>query len=322
MIEAEISDRGAASLGRVLAVEPQALGRGLRLLETNFRLTPELVVDAWMQEPSGRPVVVLGEGNGGAAALLGRAWCVIAEVRRMRSLLERLFRQEGTRFDVDPRVIVVAPRFSDALLGVRDRLATCAIDLVEATVAEFDGTPRLVSVPAGGALLHEAPPAPDSPVSATPIPVVAPIAPAHSAAAAMVAAAPAIPVAPRVNGNGNGSHAGGGPRPAARAGGVTALLDELKRKVVHLNDHVAEEVDGTTTRFRFHGELLAAVTTGDASLRVAVGDGGEPERVVAERAALNGVLDEVVRRYFALARFVKPAARAAGGAASAGAARG
>ncbi|MBM4013848.1 MAG: hypothetical protein FJ293_02650 [Planctomycetes bacterium] len=299
----------------------------MRLLETDFRLTPELVVDAWMQEPSGRPVVVLGEGNGGAAVALGRAWCVIAEVRRMRNLLERLFRQEGTRFDVDPRVIVIAARFPDALLGVRDRLAACAIDLVEAVVVEFDASPRLVLVPAGGALLREAPPAPDLPVA---VPVTAPVA---VPAAAPVAAPPVLPVASRANGNGNGHGNGhgngngghvpaGAARPVPRAVGVAALLDELKRKVVHLNDHVAEEVDGTTTRFRFHGELLAAVTASDAGLRVAIGDDGEAERVVGERTALNSVLDDVVRRYFALARLVKPAGRATGGAASAGAARG
>jgi hypothetical protein len=319
MLDVESEDAGA-SLGRVLAEEPQALRTGLRLLEANFRLTAELVVDAWMQEPSGRPVVVLGEGSGGEAALIGRAWCAIAEVRRMRNLLERLFRQEGTWFDADPRVIVVARRFSDALLGMRDRLAACAIDLVEATIAAIDGKHHLVVIPAGGAAVAAAPPATDSPPLPPPPPSQQqqqrPTAgPTQTATATVTRPKPAEIVSPaapaaatsRVNGVGNGLHSSG--REPARAPTVGGLLDELKRKVVHLNDHVAEEVEGATTRFRFHGELLAAVTAGEAGLRVAVGEGGELERVVAERASLNGVLDEVVRRYFALAKSTRSTVR-------------
>ena len=72
MLQAESQDREMSALMRALAEEPQSLGRGLRLLEAGFRLTPELVVDAWMQDAAARPVIVLGEGSGGEAGLLGR----------------------------------------------------------------------------------------------------------------------------------------------------------------------------------------------------------------------------------------------------------
>lgn len=288
MLQAGSEERGASPMLRALASEPQRLERGLRLLDSGFRLTPELVVDLWMQDSSARPVIVLGEGSDGEAALLGRALCVMAEVRRMRNLLERLFQQEGVRFDQEPRMVLVATRFSDALLGASDRFATLAIELVEVHLATDEGEHRMVVVQAGGAARREALPAADF----RPRPI------APTVAAATVVAPPVV--AAPLNGNG-----------AAHDDKPISLIDELKRKVLRISDRIEEEVVGATTRFLLQEQLLATVTANGARLLAVVGEADEAPRTVADRAGLNGVVDEIVRRYFALTRHLRPAAHPA-----------
>ncbi len=113
-----------------LADAPESLERGLKVLDVGLRLAPGFVLDLVLADRDSRPVVVLGEGNGGAEALLGRGVCVLAEVRRTWHLLDRLFPQEGVTFGADPRLVLVARRFSDALHGAVDLLAPLAIELV------------------------------------------------------------------------------------------------------------------------------------------------------------------------------------------------
>lgn len=270
MLPAESNDGARANLVRALADDTLALGRNLRLIESPLRLTPDVVVDALMQDEGGRPVLVLGEAAGGGAGatveLLGRAWCVLAEVKRARPLLERLFRAAGARFDLEPRVLLVGSRFADALHGVKEALAANSIELVEVARPAVESKPRIPVTPTVNGPARELPQTPREPV-AEPVAARAPV---------------SAPKAPTRNG--------------------TALLDELKRKVVHLNDHIAEEVEGGTIRFRFRDELLAIVTTGDSGLQAVVGEGGEPSRPIADRGALQAVLDEIVRRYFTLSR--------------------
>jgi len=291
MLQAGSEERGASPSLRALASEPQRLERGLRLLDSGFRLTPDLVVDLWMQDSSARPVIVLGEGSDGEAALLGRALCVMAEVRRMRNLLERLFQQEGARFDQEPRMVLVATRFSDALLGARDRLATLAIELVEVHLATVEGEHRMVVVQAGGAARREALPAADF----RPRPIATTV------------------VATPTNGNGVAHHEKTAEKAVEKTVESTvekppSLIDELKRKVLRISDRIEEEVVGATTRFVLQEQLLATVTANGARLVAVVGDADEAPRTVADRAGLNGVVDEIVRRYFALTRHQRPAA--------------
>ena len=286
-----------------LAEEPQGLERGLKVLDVALRLSPTCVADLVLRDQSSRPVVVLGEGNDGPEALLGRAFGLLAEVRRMRDLLGRLFRQEGVSFAADPRVILVARRFSDALLAARDLLAPSGIELVEAHEVPIDGTHRLVVVRAGGASATGAPPASDPPAAAA----VATAA-ATNSAAAPVAAEPK-PAARGTNGNGNGSHAP--PRPS--------LADEAKKKILRISDDIEEEVDGAVARFRLHDESIAVLEQGSQGCSISVGDAPDRRRTLSDRADLDAAIDDVVRRYFTLARQFAakpPAARRSGAAAS------
>jgi hypothetical protein len=134
-----------------LAEEPAILERGLRVIDVGLRLAPGCTLDLVLVDRASRPVVVLGEGSGGPDALLGRAVAVLAEVRRMWSVLDRLFPQEGVTFGSDPRVILVARRFSDALHGAAELLAPLAVELVEAREIVVDGNKRIVVVRTGGA---------------------------------------------------------------------------------------------------------------------------------------------------------------------------
>jgi hypothetical protein len=134
-----------------LAEEPALLERGLRVIDVGLRLAPGIVLDLVLADRASRPVVVPGESSDGPEALLGRAVGVLAEVRRMWSVLDRLFPQEGVTFGSDPRLILVARRFSDALHGAAELLAPLAIELVEAREIVVEGNKRLVVVRAGGA---------------------------------------------------------------------------------------------------------------------------------------------------------------------------
>ena len=89
------------------------------------------------------------------------------------------------------------------------------------------------------------------------------------------------------------------------------LLDELKQKVLQLSDRIVEEVDGATTRFLLHEELLAAVTREAGGLVARVGEAQEAPRPLADRGGLNAVVDEIVRRYFGLVRHRRTTARVA-----------
>jgi len=257
---------------RSLADEPQGLERGLRVLEVGLRLAPGIVLDLVCTDPSSRPVVVLGEGSDGPLALFGRAVSVLAEARRMRDLLERLFRQEGVSFGSDPRVILVARRFPDALLAAPDLLAPCGVELAEAHEVPWDGTNRLVVVRAGGAAPAGAPPAADPP------------------AAAPRAAERRAPARAVANGNGHG---------ATRA---PSLVDEAKKKILRISDDIEEEVDGGIVRFRLHDELIAILEPGADGCGVTVGDAPDRRRELVDRADLDAAIDDVVRRYFTLAR--------------------
>ena len=145
-----------------LAEEPAILERGLRVIDVGLRLAPGCVLDLVLVDRAARPVVVLGEGSGGPDALVGRAVAVLAEVRRMWSVLDRLFPQEGVTFGRDPRVILVARRFSDALHGAAELLAPLAVELVEAREIVVEGNKRLVVVRTGGAAVTVAAPANDA----------------------------------------------------------------------------------------------------------------------------------------------------------------
>jgi hypothetical protein len=271
MLHAAAQDRAGPLPLQRLVEEPQELERGLKVLDVGLRLAPGLVVDLVLRDSASRPVVVLGEGEGGPEALLGRAICVLAEVRRMRDLLDRLFRQEGVSFGADPRVILVARRFSDALHSARDLLRPFTMELVEARELSVEGRSRLVVVRAGGgATIVAAPPAPDLP--------------------------------PSESGNGAAP-----PR-------ETSLVDEAKKKILRISDDIEEEVDGGLIRFRLHDELIAALELGADGCAITIGDSPDRRRVLVERSDLNAAIDDVVRRYFTLARHfaAKPAARRAG----------
>jgi len=134
-----------------LAEDPERLERGLKVVDVGLRIAPGFALDLVLKDRASRPVVVLGEGSGGAEALLGRGVSVLAEIRRMWSLLDRIFPDEGITFGTDPRLILVARRFSDALHGAAELLAPLGIDLVEASEMTIDGVKRLVIVKVGGA---------------------------------------------------------------------------------------------------------------------------------------------------------------------------
>ena len=320
MLQAETQDREMSVVMRALAEGPHELERGMRLLDAGFRLTPELFVDLWLQDASARLVIALGEGSGGETALLGRAWCVASEVRRMRSLLERVFQRAGVTFE-QPRVVLVATRFSDVLLGAREELARSSIELVEARLLTDGGAHRLVVVRAGGGSHAGAPPAPD----------LAPLrAGAPDPAASATNGAKGHPSGRAANGarsenGGKSGHAtnGNGPRGVARvtppiepiAGANTlrddSLVDELKRKLKRISDQIEEESLGNATRFLYREQPLVTLEWEEGRLVALLGEGDEAARPLDDRGALHTVLDEVVRLFFVRTRQEAQAPRGA-----------
>lgn len=280
MLQAASQTRELAESVRLLAEDPQRLERGLVVLDVGLRLTPDATIDLVCKDAAARWVVVLGEGNDGPAALLGRALCVLAEARRMRDLLARLFQQEGVSFGEGPRALLVARRFSDALHGDREALASLGIELIEWPASPHDRVRHREVVRAGAAPRNGAAPAADpSPPDAVFDPVAAPL----GAVGADVEVAPP------------------GSSPPSRDA-APPLLDELKKKILRISDDIEEEVDGATVRFRLHDELIASVEPHPDGCSMTVGDAPDRPRVLADRRDLNRAVDDVVRRYFLLVR--------------------
>ncbi len=285
MLHGASQDRAVPLSLQGFVEEPQGLEPGLKVVDVGLRLAPGLALDLLLRDSSSRPVVVLGEGDGGAEALLGRAVGVLAEVRRSRELLDRLFRKEGVSFGSDARVILVARRFPDALLAARDLLAPLMVELVEVHELPLEGSNRLVVVRAGGATPSAPPPAADRP----PAPP-----------------APSAPLVPSIE----------SPVAANASARGSSLVDEAKKKILRISDDIEEEVDGSLVRFRLHDELIAALEQRDDGCSITIGDLPDRRRLLVERADLNAAIDDVVRRYFTLARgfATKPAAAKRAGA--------
>jgi hypothetical protein len=169
MLQAGSQQRDAGDGISRLAEQPELLERGLKVLDVGLRLTPELTLDLVLKDATSRPLIALGEGADGVPALLGRAMCVFVEVRRMRGLLEKLFRADALSFAADPRVVLCVRRAPDALLEAGGWLRSLGIELVETHMLPFQGVDRLVVVRAGGES-QGAPPAADPPRAAAKAP--------------------------------------------------------------------------------------------------------------------------------------------------------
>src|SRR5262245_35734109 len=150
MLQAVSQFRGEGDGLALLAAAPESLERGLKVLDIGLRLTPELVLDLVLKDATSRPVIALGEGADGVPALLGRAVCVLAEVRRMRGLLEKLFRADAVSFAEDPRVVLCVRRVPDALIEAGGWFQSLGIELAETRALPVQGENRLVVVRAGG----------------------------------------------------------------------------------------------------------------------------------------------------------------------------
>jgi hypothetical protein len=277
MLQAVSQVRGGGDGIALLAEEPELLERGLKVLEVGLRLTPELLLDLVLKDATSRPVVALGEGADGVPGLLGRAMCVVAEVRRMRGLLEKLFRANAVSFAEDPRMVLCARRIPDALLEAGGWLQSLGIELAEMRSLPVQGENRLVVIRAGGGP-QGAPPATDSVRAAAP--------------KRAEARAPESRVIARS-------------APPSRSGGSMSLVDEAKKKILRIGDEIEEEVDGDLVRFRLRDEILAVLETGP-ELALSLGDALELRRPIIDRVALDSAVDDVVRRYFTLVRQSRP----------------
>jgi hypothetical protein len=222
MLQAGSQQREAGDAISRLAEQPELLERGLKVLDVGLRLTPELTLDLVLRDAASRPLIALGEGVDGIPALLGRAVCVLVEVRRMRGC-SKLFRADGVSFAADPRVVLCIRRASDALLDSSDWLRSLGIELAETHTLPLQGVDRLVVVRAGG-VSQGPPPAADPP---RPPPKAA--APAHE---------------------------------PKRVKSEVPLLDLAKKKILRIGDEIEEEVDGDLVRFRLRDEVLAVLETG------------------------------------------------------------
>jgi hypothetical protein len=270
MLQAGSQHREAGEALSRLAEQPELLERGLKVLDVGLRLTPELTLDLVLKDAASRPLIALGEGVDGIPALLGRAVCVLVEVRRMRGLLEKLFRADAVSFAADPRVVLCVRRAPDALLDASGWLRSLGIELAETHTLPLQGVNRLVVVRAGGES-QGPPPATDPPRSAPKIAAAAP--------------------APE----------------SKRAKSDVPLLDLAKKKILRIGDEIEEEVDGDLVRFRLRDEVLAVLETG-GELALCLGDAPELRRPIPDRAALEAAVDDVVRRYFSLVRHARPRA--------------
>lgn len=275
MLQAVSQVRGEGDGLALLAEAPESLERGLKVLDIGLRLTPEFVLDLVLKDATSRPVIALGEGADGIPALLGRAVCVLAEVRRMRGLLEKLFRADAVSFAEDPRIVLCARRVPDALIEAGGWFRSLGIEFAETRALPVQGENRLVVVRAGGES-QGAPPAKDS---------------------------SRLPPAAGSSQSRDDSRVG----PASRSASGVSLVDEAKKKILRIGDEIEEEVDGDLVRFRLRDEILAVLETG-REIALSLGDAPGQRRTLPDRVALDAAVDDVVRRYFTIVRQPRPRA--------------
>ena len=277
--EGHAGDASSVMALEILRAEPSTLENvgepKLTVLETQLALDAESTVDLLACDPQGSPVLVLFCQD--EATALGRIGRVVGAFQRSGSLLRLAFREQGLDPGLPPRVLLMAPRFSDGMRDQLDLLGGLSASALEYRLVRPQGGEPLLDV----ALLHRAGGSKKS---------------AHASAVAMPRHARAErsesepdelspmelePLAPD---------------------DLDGLLDRAHQSITSLSEQVSVEEEGNLARFLVDGRPLASLlrdeSAGTLSLTLDEEDGVIETLAICDEVSLHAALNALFDRYF------------------------
>lgn len=308
-------------LAMLVIHELEAVERGIRVLARAMPLDEGVAIDALALDSDGKPVLVIIEN--GVDDLHARAADALLAYRRSRSLLARWFSSEALDESIDPRLMLIAHRFSDRVEARCRLLPGAGTTLVEVAIVQGAAGRQVLLLACGGERVTKR--APNLRLIGRPaeVPVSvaagldelesessAPEIESDPAAQASAAAQPSITAQPGLAAQpGNTAQpvnaaqpgiAAEADVPAERDEG-TLWIDELKARILRISPDVLEEQDGAMSRFRFGHQVLVTLATDSDRQVVAVVEGGGGPAQVNDRESCSRVLDNIFERFFNLA---------------------
>ena len=273
-------DASSAMALEILRAEPWALENAgepqLKMLDAHLVLDAVSTVDLLACDPHGTPVLVLFCDDDEGAAL-GRIGRVVGAFQRSGSLLRVAFGERGLDPGHPPRVLLMAPRFSDGMRDQLDLLGEVSASALEYRVVQPRGGEPLLDV----ALLH------------------------RSGGSGKTSRAPAV-ATPRTPRAGSLDHE---PdeltsmelEPLA-PDDLDGLLDRAHQSIVSLSEQVSAEQHRDQTRFLVDGRPLASLFrdggAGTLSLTLDEEDGVIETLAICDEVSLHAALNALFDRYF------------------------
>jgi hypothetical protein len=300
----ETAARGPAQLTTKAIDDLESLERGLTLLARDVPLDDGVRIDALALDREGRPALVLVE-NDGAEPLFLRGADALLAFRKARGLLARLLVTDGFE-EAEPRLVLVARRFSERDEARCRLLAAAAITCIEATLIEGgEAGSRLLPLARGLERLAR---------RTAPIRLFA----AGDDRKARLAAKPRPRSAPRRRGADRDAIAvvvdDAAPEGGSRAGVTRGLApngtpatedrevyDGLCGRLRRIAPNVVERTESDGTSLWLENQLLARIVRGkDGSLLAATDPDAAPSEVRGGEG-IASLLDSVFERLFNLA---------------------
>jgi len=273
----KVAPGGVDRVYDLLADDPEAIEDGLRLVERGLAVSPSRRLELLLAAPTGRVVAVVAAVEPRDDLALD-ALDAARAIRRASPLLARVF--PALRFDLPPRLLVLAPRFTSRAIARFAGFPDGRVEAFAYTCVEVGGERAL--------LVERCSPERRGRSAASP---------------------PAAPPPARANAP---SPSVDEPRKEREREKLAPVLEELRsrarERILRLSDAVVSEpIADDGERFRLGDQVIAEVrVAGENALEVGSGESGlgatrEPQPVF-NNTELEDALSPVIRRFFALYR--------------------
>jgi hypothetical protein len=273
-----------SDLALLVVNELEAVERGIKVLARAVPLDEGVVIDAFALDVDRKPVLVLVEGGGDD--LHARAADALLAYRRSRVLLARLLSSESFDETIDPRLMLVARRFSDRIEARCRLLPGADTTLVEVAIVDGGAGQQVLLLARGNERALKRAPSLRLLTRAESRAATSRREASHAGAAEVVAESPPAGAPPI-------------PDAADAADAPADWLDEMKARILRISPDILEEQDGEQSRFRFGSNLLVSLCRDGEGVTVRFEDANE-SLGVSDRDGCAVALDNVFERFFNL----------------------
>lgn len=277
---------GAGVVLELLRADPSVLEgageTGLAVLESQLELDASTGVEVLACDRDGTPVLVIicPEDEG---AVLGRVARVVGAFRRAAGLLRVAFAERGLDVARPPRLLLLAPRFSDELPAQLDLLGDVQVAALEYRVVRPRGEAELLDV----ALLHRSGERAGG---------------ERAGALARAARAPESRPVPRPVSRTEPDELTALELEPLSPDDLDGLMDRAYQSIVSLSEQVSATDEDESIRFLVDGRPLATLLRDEdsGSLTLTLDEeGGVVERLtIADELGLHTALNALFERYF------------------------